>query len=127
MTFDPAYLTVVDWAGNPTTSIVATSAFDVVLSNLADNEAGFIRYSAAQFLNPPVTNRFVLARMRFKAIRATPYTVIHLSTEAEPCRSMLVYGGANVLAGVLDGIVIITGGSDATSTDTPRGFSFDQP
>jgi hypothetical protein len=72
LSFDPAYLRVVDAGGNETNRIVPGSALPLVLQNRADNSLGRIAFSAGRALGgPPTSGDFALATVRFKAMVST--------------------------------------------------------
>jgi len=73
LSFDPAYLHVVDAGGNEANDITPGAALPRTMRNSADNALGRIQFEAAMDLGgAPAGGTFVLATIRFKAIAATP-------------------------------------------------------
>ncbi len=108
--FNPAYLTVVDAAGNPTNQIIPGSAFSSHLLNSVDNAAGQISYSDGQLTGSPISGLFTLATIRFKANSAVASTAVDFSMSA-PRQTKLTYMGNNVLGSVSGGSYQITTGA----------------
>jgi hypothetical protein len=105
--FDPTYLQVVDGSGNPTAEIEPGTALDVALLNGVDNAQGQIDYAAGTFGGAP-SGTFVLATVRFKALRGTGGTsVTFVDRGGSPTN--VTYAGESVLGGTNDGLVRIGG------------------
>ncbi len=115
--FDPTRLAVVDADGNPVSSIIPGSAFDVVILNSVDNAAGRIDFAAGQLSGSPPSGLLSVATIRFKALAVASDATVHISTGA-PRASKLTYQGANVLAQTSDGHYAILGPVTATPTAT---------
>ena len=105
LSFDPAYLRVVDASGNETNSIIPGSALPLVLQNSADNSSGRITFSAGRQLGTsPPSGDFVLATIRFKAMAetgggGTPVSFLE-GTD-------VFYQGESILQASNDGSVIV--------------------
>ena len=117
--FDPAFLQVVDAAGNPVSTIIGGSTFPVPLQNTVSNTLGHIDYASGSLSSAP-TGTFVLATIRFKALAGTGGTstpLVFVARGGSPTN--VTYSGASVLAGAIDGGVIIT--------DTPPAGTLQNP
>jgi hypothetical protein len=108
LTFNRAYLRVVDAAGNETSSIVAGSALPLVLQNSADNSKGRIVFSAGrQFSGAPPSGDFVVATVRFKAVAPTGSEGTSLAFGADTN----IYYQGNAITGTRSGGVVVVGGA----------------
>jgi murein DD-endopeptidase MepM/ murein hydrolase activator NlpD len=75
--YDPAYLQVVDAAGNPVTSIeLNTAVFNSSTTNSVNNTTGQINFSASKYDSPYLTGSFKAATIRFKAKAAVTSTSV---------------------------------------------------
>ena len=117
LTFDPAYLAVVDAGGNPATSITPGSAFNYNLANTANNTTGQIEYVDGQLGGDPIHGTFVLASIRFKALAATTGTPVRFVL-TPPRQTKLTLAGDNVLDAANDGLYTIS--TDGTLAGTIR-------
>jgi len=68
--FPAGVLQVVDVGGSPATTVEGGTAFDMELTNSADNSAGKIRY-AATMLGSSLTGDITVATIRFKTLSPT--------------------------------------------------------
>ncbi|MDH7487844.1 MAG: cohesin domain-containing protein [Anaerolineae bacterium] len=98
--FQPAFLQVVDAAGQPATRVEAAGPLSE-LFNRVDPAAGRIRYAAGTF--DVVNGTFPLAILRFKALAATQATALHFVYA-----DVVAPGGESVLGELGDGTVSIT-------------------
>jgi len=104
--FDPAYLMVVDAAGDPTDSVAPGTALDQILQNVVDNSAGRISYAAGRLFGPSPSGEFVLATIRLKAKAATEGTWL-LFHRGAPRDTQVVYDTAPILSRITDGLIVI--------------------
>lgn len=105
--FDPAYLTVVDAAGNPADSVISGTALAWELQNHVDNALGHIDYaSGAEAGHPAPSGEFVLATVRLKAKAATDGTWL-LFHRGAPRDTKVVYDTASILSRITDGLIVI--------------------
>jgi subtilisin-like proprotein convertase family protein len=102
LSFDPAYLSVVDEAGNPATAIISSQAYAVHLVNAVDNTVGQIYYADGLLTGAPPGGTFVLATVRFKAKAAIDGTTVAFNLVA-PRQSKLTAGGNNILGATTGG------------------------
>ncbi len=82
LSFDPAVLQAVDAGGNPVAAISANGAspFTTALANHVDNVAGTVAFSAGRGTGAsPVSGTFTLGTLRFKALTASPGSLITFS------------------------------------------------
>ncbi len=106
--FDPTYLQVVDGGGNPTSEVEPGAALDVALLNDVDNGQGHIDYAAGKLTGEPPSGTFLLATVRFKALRGTVGTsVTFVDRGGSPTN--VTYAGESVLGSMNDGLVSIGG------------------
>ena len=120
--FDPAYLQVVDAAGNPTTHIIAGTAFNNHILNDVNNTTGLIRYSDGVGLTEPEVSgdNLLLATIRFKALAGTASTALQFQSGSTKATS----GGSELPVTTTDGAVSI---SAPTPTNTPTATATDTP
>ncbi len=78
-----ARMEVVDEAGNPTSSIIAGTAFNNHLVNAVDNVAGHIDYADGQLGGSPLTGSFTLATIRFRAKAESSGTAVFFASSTE--------------------------------------------
>jgi len=106
ITFDPAFLQVVDARGNPATTMSAGAALPMPLINRVDNEAGKIAFGAVRRLgDASPAGDLLLGTIRFRALAQT------LSPDGTTLAfgeiSQAYAGGLPILEGVEKGQVII--------------------
>ncbi len=88
-----------------------------VLNKTVNNMTGYIRYSAGRlYSDPPPTGDFLLCRIWFQAIAATPSADLIF----DPLDTDVVFAGESVLRHLHNGVVVITSAT-ATATITPTG------
>ena len=117
ISFNPAYLRVVDLAGNPASTIIPGSAMDTHIANSANNSTGRIFYSDGQLNGPLLSGDFTLARIHLRAVGAGTSAVAFSSNGL--LTSMVSFGGVNVLHDTANSTVTVVGGPTLTPTRTP--------
>ncbi len=105
--FDPAVLTVVDEEGNSAMQVTPGTALLTVTTNSVNNTTGWINFVAN---GDPVSGRFRVATVRFKAITTTLASQLPLSLEA-PRASDVRLSGESVLDHLLGGLVTVRQGA----------------
>jgi hypothetical protein len=109
--------------GNPATTVEGGSAFDMELTNSADNSAGTIHY-AATMLGGSLSGDITVAILRFKALSPTPGSWLRFQVWP-PEKTDVSYLGQSVLTAwpaasvTVEGYVTPTPTPTATPTVTP--------
>jgi hypothetical protein len=97
ISFDPAYLEVVDVSGQPVSEIeLNTAVFDSATWNVVDNVGGRIDLSATGFDPPYLSGTVKVATIRLKAKALTSGTPLTFAQEAEPRLSDLSLAGESL-------------------------------
>ncbi|MBM4459080.1 MAG: hypothetical protein FJ011_15180 [Chloroflexi bacterium] len=105
LSFDPAYLRVVDEAGDEASTIMPAATLPLVLQNVADNAAGRIAFSAGRpFSNTLPRGDFTLATIRFKALAETSETGAPVQFVTD---TAIFFKGDSILEAARDGVVVI--------------------
>jgi pimeloyl-ACP methyl ester carboxylesterase len=121
--YDRTYLQVVNAAGNPVYEIQSNGYLGVVLANTVytNTPQGQIIFAAGVY-EPAATRpsgTFSLATIRFKALAGSGASSTPLTFGLQmPYLTQVTFEGNDLLAGVLDGVVTISGQSP-TGTLTP--------
>lgn len=127
--FAPAFLRVVDDAGNEVGAIApaSTSPLKQVLTNQVDNATGRMHFSVERLTtDPAATGSFLLATTRVKAIAAPPEGVTSVSfSNVAPRQTDAVFQEVSVLGATLSGTVVVgTRSLSFTSVPVKGGHGF---
>lgn len=96
LTYDPAYLQVVDQSGNPINKIEDGSILEKPLLNKVEDN--IISYAASTDSGNLPSGNFDLAKIRFKALKKTGDQGTHLNFAFRtPVKSEIAYAGESVL------------------------------
>lgn len=119
LSFNSAYVVVVDASGNPTTSPDAGLVNGPMprISAAIDNGAGLVKYGAG-YTDPgqSLAAPFTLFQVRFKALAATGGTALNLVSG----KTMVIDANSNVITGsLINGSLVIVSPPTATPTSTP--------